>query len=260
MGLLGAVALAGAAAPWLAPHDPAAQLDLVLLKNAPPSLAHWLGTDSYSRDVLSRAIYGARTSLVIGVLGALISTAIAAVCGASAGWLRDSFGDGMMGVVDIVRAIPRKIVLLATLLFFPQPTTLTLAVLLGVTSWTATSRVVFVQMRALKSREFVSSARAVGASPWRVLTRHVAPHLLPSLCSAGAMLLADILATEAGLSFIGLGVRPPQASWGSILQDGIPYLSSAWWVTATPCVLLVWTVLSVAHLADATLSATARDV
>ena len=250
IGLLTVVALSGAAAPWLAPHDPAAQLDLVALKNASPSIAHLLGTDSFSRDVLSRALYGARTSLVIGLLGALIATAMAAVWGASAGWIRDGVGDAMMGGVDAVRAIPRKIVLLSTLLFFPQPSILTLAVLLGVTSWTATSRVIFVQMRVLRSREFVSSARAVGASPLRILAVHVVPHLLPSLGSASAILLADMLATEAGLSFIGLGVRPPEASWGSILQDGIPYLSSAWWVVATPCVLLVLTVLSVSRLAD----------
>ena len=244
------VVVGGLLAPWLAPHAPEAQLDLVALKNAPPSLAHPLGTDSFSRDLLSRALYGARTSLSIGLLGALIATIIATAWGTLAGSLPERLGDSVMGLVDAVRAIPRKLVLLAILLFFPQPTTLTLALLMGAISWTTLSRLVFVQVRVIRAREFVASARALGASSTRVLTRHVAPHLAGSLLAASAMLVADLLAVEAGLSFLGLGVRPPAASWGSILQDGVPYLTTAWWVAATPCLLLVATVLSVAHLAD----------
>jgi peptide/nickel transport system permease protein len=110
---------------------------------------------------------------------------------------------------------------------------------------------VFVQVRVMRAREFVVSARALGASPVRVLAHHVAPHVAGSLFAASAVLVADLLAVEASLSFLGLGVRPPAASWGSILQDGVPYLTSAWWVAAVPCLLLVATVLSVAHLADA---------
>ena len=245
------VAVAGIAAPWLAPHDPAAQLDLLGLKNAPPSPAHPFGTDPFSRDLLSRALYGARTSLGIGFLGAFLATVIATAWGTVAGSLPERVGDSVMGVVDALRAIPRKIVLLAILLFFPQPSMLTLAILMGVINWTTLSRLVFVQTRVVRAREFVVSARALGASPTRVLTRHVAPHLAGSLLAASAVLVADLLAVEASLSFLGLGVRPPAASWGSILQDGVPYLTSAWWVTAVPCVLLVATVLSVAHLADA---------
>lgn len=245
------VAVAGAAAPWLAPHDPAAQLDLLRLKNAPPSGAHFFGTDPFSRDLLSRALYGARTSLSIGLLGAIVSTLIATAWGTIAGSLPERLGDAVMGVVDTFRAVPRKIVLLAILLFFPQPSTLTLAILLGVINWTTLSRVVFVQVRVVRAREFVVSARALGASSTRVLVRHVAPHLAGSLLAASAVLVADLLAVEASLSFLGLGVRPPAASWGSILQDGVPYLTTAWWVAAVPCVLLVATVLSVAHLADA---------
>lgn len=251
IGILGLVAAAGAAAPWLAPHDPTVPLDLLLLKNAPPSGAHPLGTDPFSRDLLSRALYGARTSLSIGLLGAALATAVATAWGMLAGWLPDSLGDGMMGLVDVLRAIPQKIVLLAILLFFPHPSAFTLAILLGATSWTTMSRLVFVQVRLLRARQFVTAAHALGASPAGILARHVIPHLAGTVAAAGALLVADILAVEAGLSFLGLGVRPPHASWGSILQDGVPYLASAWWVAATPCALLVLTVLSVAHLADA---------
>lgn len=249
-GILGLVAAAAVAAPWLAPHDPAAQLDLVRLKNAPPSAAHPLGTDPFSRDLLSRALYGARTSLIIGIVGAALSTAVAAVWGMIAGWLPDTPGDGMMGLVDVLRAIPRKIVLLAVLLFLPHPSALTLAILLGLTSWATMSRIVFVQVRSLRVRQFVTAAHALGASPARIMARHVAPHLASTIGAASALLVADMLAVEAALSFLGLGIRPPDASWGSILQDGVPYLASAWWIAATPCVLLVVTVLSVARLAD----------
>ena len=245
-----AVAVGGMAAPWLAPHDPAAQLDLVRLKNASPSFAHLLGTDPFSRDVLSRALYGARTSLAVGLLGALLAAAIATVWGTAAGLCRDTVGRRLMSVVDVIRAIPHKVIVLAVMLLVRHPTALVLALLLGSTSWTNMSRVIFVQVRSLRSREFVTSARALGASPVRVMTRHVAPHLSGTLGASSAMLVADMLAAEAGLSFLGLGVRPPQSSWGTMLQDGVPYLASAWWVAATPCVLLVVTVLSIARMAD----------
>src|SRR5690606_32405331 len=132
-------------------------LDLVGLKNAPPSPAHLLGTDPFSRDLFSRALYGARTSLTIGLVGAALATGVAVLWGLAAGWLPKSAGDGMMGLVDSARAIPRKIVLLSALLFFPHPSALTLAILLGVTSWTTLSRVVFVQVRQLHVREFVTA-------------------------------------------------------------------------------------------------------
>lgn len=247
---LGLVTLAALAAPWIAPFDPAAQLDVVALKHARPSAAHWLGTDAYSRDLLSRLLYGARTSLKIGGVGALLAAAIATVWGTTAAFLHPRAGDAMMGFVDLFRAIPRKIVLLSVLLLVPQPSLWLLAILLGATSWTTTSRVMYVHARVVRVQDFVASARALGVPPLRLLSRHVAPHLAGPLVSASAVLLADLLAMEAGLSFIGLGVRPPAASWGSILQDGVPYLASAWWVAAAPSVMLVLTVLSVAHLAD----------
>lgn len=245
------IALAGVLAPWLAPYDPAAQLDVVLLKNAAPGAEHWLGTDPYSRDLLSRALFGARTSLVVGLVGAGVATALAMLWGTWAGMIRRRLGNGMMRVVDAVRAVPRKVVLLAVVLLVPQPTPLLLALILGVTSWTALSQVIYVQVRSMRTRDFVLSAHSLGASPARVMLRHVGPQLIGPITAAGALLVADMLAVEAGLSFLGLGVRPPQASWGTMLQDGVPYLGSAWWIAATPCVLLVVTVLCIARVADA---------
>jgi peptide/nickel transport system permease protein len=237
-------------APWLAPYDPAAQLDVVALKNAAPSAAHPLGTDPFSRDLLSRALHGARTSVGVGLLAAIVGTALGAAWGLAAGSAREATGDALMGAVDVVRALPLAVVLLAVLAVLEAPSPPQLALLIGVAAWPQASRLVFVHVRGLRAREFVAAATALGASRPRVLARHVAPHLLGPLAASGALLLADAMALEAGLSFLGLGVRPPAASWGSMVQDGVPFLASAWWVAAVPSACLVVTVLSAARLAD----------
>ena len=248
--VVGSLVLACIAAPWLTPYDPALQLDIVALKNAPPSIAHPFGTDPYARDLWSRTLFGARASLLIGFVGAATAAACAVACGVCAAWISPVAGDAIMGAIDAVRAIPRKIILLALLLFLPQPSLLTLAIVLGATSWTAMSRVIHAEVRGLRARDFVSSARALGVPPVRILVRHVLPHLGGTLAASSAILVADLLAVEAGLSFIGLGVRPPTASWGTMLQDGVPYLASAWWTAIIPCAMLVLTVLCISHLAE----------
>jgi peptide/nickel transport system permease protein len=248
--VLATVVVLALLAPWLAPYDAAAQLDVVALKNAAPSAAHPLGTDPFSRDLLSRALYGARTSVGVGLLAAIVGTALGAAWGLAAGSARERTGDALMGAVDVVRALPLAVVLLAVLAVLEAPSPPQLALLIGVAAWPQASRLVYVHVRGLRAREFVAAATALGASRPRVLARHVAPHLLGPLAASGALLLADAMALEAGLSFLGLGVRPPAASWGSMVQDGIPFLASAWWVAAVPSACLVVTVLSAARLAD----------
>lgn len=230
-------------APWLAPYDPAAQLDLAALRNAPPSAAHWLGTDAFSRDVLSRALDGTRTSLAVAMAATTIALLAATMWSTLAGMLSTRMGDAMMATLDAVRAIPRPVLLLATLLFVSVSTPTAIAVVLGLTSWMGLARVLVVQVRQVRTREFVTAARAMGAAPLRVVMVHVLPHLTPTLASNGVLLVADLLAFEAAVSFLGLGVRPPRASWGSMLQDGVPTLATAWWTAAVPAGLLVTTVL-----------------
>ena len=244
------IAAAGVLAPWLAPYDPAAQLDIVQLKNAAPSVTHWLGTDPYSRDILSRAVFGARTSLTVAALATLLATIIGCAWGVWAASVRESLGDALMSVVDVMRSVPRVLLFLAVAVLLGPLSATTLALMLGTTAWTGTSRLVYVLVREVSARPFVEAARSIGASQWRLLRRHVAPQLLSPVAASGALLLADILAVESGLSFIGLGVRPPAASWGGMLQDGLPYLRSAWWLTAVPSALLIATVLSAAGIAD----------
>lgn len=244
------IAVAAALAPWLAPYDPSAQLDIVLLKNNAPSMAHLFGTDPYSRDVFSRAIFGARTSLTVAALATLLATVVGCVWGACAASVSDDIGDGLMSIVDVMRSIPRVLLFLSVAVLLGPLNATALALVLGATAWTGTSRLVYVLVRDIGARPFVEAARAIGATRWDLFRRHVMPHLGSPVAASGALLLADILAVEAGLSFIGLGVRPPGASWGNMLQDALPYMQTAWWLTAVPSLLLIATVLSAAGIAD----------
>lgn len=251
LGVVVAMALGALLAPWLAPWDPAATPDPVGLANRPPGGAHPLGTDPYSRDVLSRALHGARTSLGVGLAAAGLALLVGTAWGMTAAVLPARLRELAMGLVDVLRGVPRLVVLLAVAAVPGLDAPPAVAVLLGLTTWMATSRLVFAQVRALEGREFVAAARALGASPGRVLARHLLPHVGDTLRASGALLVADLLALEAGLSFVGLGVRPPTASWGSMVQDGLEVLGTAPWTAAVPCACLVATVLALAVLADA---------
>ncbi len=248
--LLALIVLSALLAPWIAPYDPTQQLDIVALKNAPPSAAHLLGTDPYSRDLLSRLLHGGRVSLAVSGLATVVAALLALLWGGVAASSGPVVGGLLMDAADALRAIPRKLLLLAIMLVVPHPSVPVLALLLGAGSWTALAQVIYTEARAVRAREFVRAAEALGVPPRRRLVRHVAPHLTRVVGAASATLLADLLAVEAGVSFLGLGVRPPTPSWGTILQDGMAYLGSAWWVALAPALLLVLTVLGVARLAD----------
>ena len=249
--LLGAMAAVAILAPWIAPYDPVAQLDIVALKNRAPSLHHLLGTDAYSRDLLSRALYGARTSLSIAAFATALAIVMAVVWGGLAASLGQTRGILMMSLVDVQRSIPRILLLLAAVVIFDSLSVMGVSLLLGVTAWTGVSRLMYTLVREQGAYAYVEAARALGASRWRLLVHHIAPCVRAPLFAAGVLLLADLLAMESALSFLGIGVRAPAASWGSMVHDAVPYLRSAWWLTAVPCLLLVSTVVSAARLADA---------
>ena len=249
--LLSAMAAAAILAPWIAPYDPVAQLDIVALKNMAPSLDHLLGTDAYSRDLLSRALFGARTSLLIGIFATALATVMAVIWGGLAASLGQTRGVFMMSLVDVQRSIPRILLLLAAVVLFDTLSVVGVSLLLGVTAWAGMSRLVYTLVREQFAYAYVEAARALGASRWRLLVRHIAPCVRAPLSAAGVLLFADLLAMESALSFLGIGVRAPAASWGSMVHDAVPYLRSAWWLTAVPCLLLVSTVVSAARLADA---------
>jgi len=250
LALLVTLVVLAALAPLVAPYDPLRQLDIVRLKNQAPSIAHPLGTDPVSRDVLSRLLVGSRVSLGVGLLAALLATTLGAAYGAIAGWFGGAVDAVMMRVVDACLGIPRVLVLLAVVALWGSVTMPTLVLLLAGTGWFATSRLARSEVRALRTREYVQAARALGAPDHRLLVRHVLPHLVPSLLVAATLAVGNVIALEAGLSYLGLGVQPPDPSWGNMMRDGQEEVLSAWWTMAAPGVLIVLTVVAVNVLGD----------
>jgi peptide/nickel transport system permease protein len=247
---LAAIALAGLLAPALAPYDPARQFDLVALQNRPPSAAHLLGTDPYARDVLSRALHAARASLGVAALGAAVATMLGALWGGAAGTLGGRVDALLMRTVDAVLGVPRVLLLLAVVALWGAVPAPALAVILGLTAWPATARLVRARLAQVRGAEFVQAARALGASPARIALRHLPPHAAGTVAVSATLLFAELLALEAGLSFLGLGVRPPDASWGSMVQDGTPYVADAPWTALVPTACIVVSVLCASILGD----------
>lgn len=225
----------------LSPYDPNAFNGIAGMQNMPPSWAHPFGTDGLSRDVLSRVIAGARISLGVGALSVFIAvfvgTAWGAVAGSTDAWLDDL----LMRIVDAMLVIPRVLLLLVLASAGPMsPWKLALA--LGLTAWPPMSRVVRAQVRAMRQREWVLAARALGATPTRILMRHVLPGVMPHIAVAATLSFASVIPLEAGLSFLGLGVRPPTASWGNIMRDGADRMLDSWWMLLFPALAIIATV------------------
>jgi peptide/nickel transport system permease protein len=245
------IVLTGILAPLVAPYDPAAQPDIVKLKSLPPSFAHPFGTDPYSRDVLSRVIYGARLSLTIGLLATLVSLTLGVAYGAISGYAGGLVDGIMMRVLDAFLAIPRLLLLLGILVAWPQFSIGAFILFLGVTGWFGLSRIVRGQVLALKHAEFVTAAHALGASRRRILVRHLLPNLMSPIVVAATLGVAHVIVLEAGLSYLGIGVREPLASWGNIIYDGSDQVATLWWMSLFPGVFMVLTVMTLNILGEA---------
>ena len=243
--------LAALCAPWLTPYDPSAQLGIETLAGRAPSLAHPFGTDPYSRDVLSRVLYGARVSLSVAVISTLLSMTVATLYGAVAGFRGGAVDALMMRVVDGAMAVPRVLLLLAVGALWGGLTRLQLVLLLGLTQWFPVSRLVRAEVLVARGEEYVTSARALGASEWRVLFRHVLPNVLSPVLVAATIGVSNVVALEAGLSYLGFGIRPPAPSWGNIIQDGSDQVANLWWVSLFPGLAIVLTVACFTALGDA---------
>ena len=249
--VLGVIVLVGLLAPLVAPYNPAAQPDIVGLKDLPPSLAHPFGTDPYSRDVLSRVIYGARLSLMIGVLATIVSLTFGVAYGAIAGYAGGALDAVMMRVLDAFLSIPRLLLLIGVLVAWPRLSIGALVLFLGLTGWFALSRIVRGQVLALKHAEFVTAAQALGASRRRILWRHMLPNLVSPIVVAATLGVAHVIVLEAGLSYLGIGVPPPLASWGNIILDGADQVGRLWWMALFPGLFMVLTVMTLNILAEA---------
>ena len=237
-------------APVLAPYAPNAQLDIIALKNQPPSVAHPFGTDPYGRDVLSRVIYGSRLSLGIALIAIVFAMTVGTAYGAAAAWAGGRVDALMMRLNDAMLSIPRVLLLIAVLSLWGQIPVIALAVLLGLTGWFAVSRIVRAEVLSLRSRDFVVSARALGAGDMRVLLRHVLPNILSPVLVAATLGIGNVIALEAGLSYLGIGVRPPDPSWGNIIHDASGQVSSLWWISLFPGLAIVLTVMAFNALGD----------
>src|SRR5436190_159899 len=249
--LLGVIVLVGILAPLIAPYDPAAQPDIVALKDLPPSLAHPFGTDPYSRDVLSRVIYGARLSLMIGVLATIVSLTLGVAYGAISGYAGGVVDALMMRLLDAFLSIPRLLLLLGVLVAWPRLSIGALVLFLGLTGWFGLSRIVRGQVLALKHAEFVTAAQALGASRRRILARHLLPNLVSPIAVAATLGVAHVIVLEAGLSYLGIGVPQPLASWGNIIQDGADQVARLWGMSLFPGLLLGLTVMMLNILGEA---------
>lgn len=243
LGTVVALYLVALLAPLLAPFDPDQQLGLVAARYLPPSWTHPLGTDNLSRDVLSRLLYGARLSLTIGFVAVALSVTIGTVLGAVAGYVGGRLDAVVMRTVDVVLAFPR-LVLLITIVALFEPSVLLIVVVLGLTLWPSTTRLVRGEVLSLRERDFVVAAEALGFSRRRVVLRHLVPNALGPVIVAATLGIGDTIVLEAGLSFLGLGVQAPTASWGSMVDAGRVNLLGAWWISTFPGLAIVFTVLA----------------
>jgi peptide/nickel transport system permease protein len=245
---LGLLALGALLAPWLAPADPD-HID-ILGRLGAPGLSHWLGTDALGRDVLSRIVYGARVSLAVGLTAALGSTVLGTLLGAISGYAGGWVDELMMRGADVLMCIP-SLFLVLTLIVVLGPGIYNVVLVIILTGWTDIARLVRGEVLSLKQRDFVLAARASGATPARVLLRHVLPNAMAPVYVSLTFGIAGAIMMESGLSFLGLGVQPPTASWGSMLSEGRESLQEAWWLVVFPGLAILATMLLINQLGEA---------
>lgn len=251
LGVIAVFVLGAVLAPWLTRYQPWQQLDVVRLKSLPPSWAHPFGTDRFSRDVFTRILYGAQLSLSIATLAVLVSSTVGLLYGAMAGYTGGWIDAVMMRFIDAMLSVPRVLMLIAVLALWSPVPVPALVLLIGLTGWFDVARIVRGQAMALRDREFVVAARALGANPARIVWRHVLPNVLSPVIVAGALAVGNVIVLEAGLSFLGIGVHEPMASWGTMFQDAANQFVSSWWAVIFPGIAIVATVLAFNTLGDA---------
>ena len=253
-GIVAAVAAMAVFAPWFAPHDPN-RVNLIA-RLTPPcwdgrgSGRYLLGTDQLGRDLLSRIIFGARISLVVGVLSVLTSGALGTVLGLVAGYYGRGLDSVIMRITDVQMALP-FILLALMVVALLGPSLPNIIVVFTVTAWYVYARIARASALALRDRQYVEAARALGATDGRILRLHVLPHLASPLIVVASFEMARIIITEAALGFFGLGVPAPAPSWGNMLSDGREFMEDAWWIATFPGLVLMITVLGINLLGDA---------
>lgn len=238
-------------ASWVAPFDPQEILDPLRLRSQPPSWQHLMGTDPYSRDIFSRMIAGARVSVGLAVASVALATGIGVVVGVTSALAGGWVDRVLMRLVDVALAVPRVLLLLTVGATWGALSLPMLAAVLGATGWMGLSRLVRGEVVALRAQERLMAAQALGVPPLALVRRHVLPDLIPLITVSATNGLGQVLLLEAGLSFLGLGVAPPLASWGSILLDLSDVVGDDRWLVLGPGLVLTFTVISMQRIGDA---------
>jgi len=241
------------AAPYVAPHDPARQS--LIRRFTPPlwiqggSSAYPLGTDQVGRDILSRIIYGARISLLVGIAAVAVSLVVGVTLGLLSGFLRGRVDAVIMTVVDVTLSFPQLLLALAFVAAL-GPSLLTIIVVLGLTGWERYTRVVRAEVLALREKDFVEAARAIGASPARMVLRHLLPNTFSSIIVMSTLQVAQAILQEAALSFLGVGTGTAHPTWGQMIALGRDFVSVAWWLATFPGLAILLTVLAINLVGD----------
>jgi peptide/nickel transport system permease protein len=231
-----AVVLMALLAPWLSPFDPDEQfVEGLSLEGAPlaPATPYWMGTDLLGRDLLSRLIYGARTSLFIGLVANGTAVLIGTLVGLTAGFVRGWLGNVLMRLTDLMMAFPALLLAIALSAIF-QPSVWIVAMVIAMVNWVQIARVIHAETVALSARDFVAVERTLGASSLRILFSHLLPHLLPTILVWATLGISTTVLLEATLSYLGVGVQPPTPSWGNIIFESQTYFTSAPWLVFIP--------------------------
>ncbi|EKS72469.1 binding-protein-dependent transport system inner membrane protein [Burkholderia sp. SJ98] len=248
IGLLALIVFVAVFAPWIAPYDPLQQH--INFRLDPPSAHFWLGTDSFGRDVLSRLIFGARISLLVSFVAILIAMSVGSALGILAGYFGGIVDQFVTGLVDVLLSFPALLLgLMVAAMLGASLENLVIAI--AITEVAPFIRVARAPTIALKQRDFVEAGRALGFGHIRLMGVHILPNMISDVVVLGSMWMATAIRTEASLSFIGMGVPPPAATWGSMIRDGFENILDAWWLTVFPSVGILLTVLALNLLGDA---------
>ncbi|KWV56214.1 peptide ABC transporter permease [Rhizobium altiplani] len=247
------IVFAAVFAPWIVPYNPDEQFfEGLTLEGAPlaPNVQFWFGTDLVGRDLLSRIIYGARTSLIIGVIANGVSVLIGSAVGITAGYFKGWVSTVLMRFTDLMMAFPALLLAIVLAAIF-RPSLLIVAMVIAMVNWVQIARVLYTETRSLAERDFVEAERALGAGTFRILTRHIFPHLVSTIVVYATLGIATTVLLEATLSYLGIGVQPPTASWGNIIFENQTYFTSAPWLVFIPGFAIILLALAFNLVGDA---------
>jgi len=228
-------------APWIAPYDPNSINAWHVL--TPPSWQHWFGTDELGRDVFSRVLYGSQISLKVGFVAVGIAVAIGTVVGLVSGYYSGLVDTFLMRLVDIMLCFPAFFLILAVITFL-TPSIWYIMIVIGLTGWMGVARLVRAETLSIREMDYIMAARCIGCSDARIIFRHILPNAMSPVLVSATLGIAGAILTESALSFLGIGVQPPTASWGNILTSGKDYIEFAWWLSLFPGLAILITVLS----------------